>query len=182
MNNIKKIQQLYDQHGSKSYGENISQLQHAVQVARLAEQNNASDALIAACLLHDIGHLLYNDEIMNWGINDQHEIIGAKLLKELFGYAVSEPVKLHVTAKRYMCTVSKGYCKGLSPASRESLLLQGGPLNNQQKINKFEHHSYFNDAIKLRYWDDEGKNEDDEDIDFSHYVPLLKSLHSKSYK
>lgn len=176
MDIIEKIHTLYTTQGNKPYGESISQLQHAIQVAKLAEKNNADEFLIAAALLHDIGHLLYSEEIIDWNLNDRHELLGASLLMDIFGDKVAEPVKLHVMAKRYLCGVDQGYNDGLSLASRESLQLQGGVIGDSHKRSIFERNPYFEQAISLRYWDDEGKNKEDSDIDFSRYIGLLSSL------
>jgi [1-hydroxy-2-(trimethylamino)ethyl]phosphonate dioxygenase len=176
MKTIDRIYALYQSQGDKMYGENITQMQHAIQVAKLAENNNASDALIAAGLLHDIGHLLFNEQVVEWSINDKHEIIGATLLQGIFGEAVAEPVKLHVMAKRYLCGINEGYYEGLSVASRESLHLQGGSIGDSHKRSVFERNPYFDQAINLRNWDDEGKNTQDMDTDFSRYLGLLSSL------
>lgn len=180
MKSLDKIQILFESQGEKSYGEQLSQLQHGIQVAKIAESKNASDAMIAAGLLHDIGHLLYNDEIAKWELNDRHEMLGASLLKSVFGKDVAEPVKLHVMAKRYLCGVNNNYYEDLSEASKDSLELQGGAMRDVYKQNIFEHHPYFEQAVDLRYWDDEAKNPDDLDIDFFRYLPLLKSLQSKN--
>jgi len=176
MNSIDRIRKLYETHGASPYGEDISQVQHAVQVARLAELNNADDAMIAAALLHDIGHLMYSEELLDWEINDRHEVIGASLLRPVFGLAVAEPVKLHVMAKRYLCAIDPSYYEGLSDASRKSLELQGGAALDPHKKAFFERNPYFIQAIDLRLWDDEGKNSDDQNADFDAYVPLLRSL------
>lgn len=176
MNVIDKIQRLYETQGSKPYGEEITQIQHSIQVAKIAESRHASDALIAAGLLHDIGHLLYDDKINDWKLNDRHEMLGASLLKSTFGKDVSEPVKLHVMAKRYLCGINDSYYEDLSEASKDSLALQGGPIIDRHKQHIFENNQYFDHALELRYWDDEGKDSEDLDSDFSRYIPLLKSL------
>lgn len=178
MTNVAKIQSLYELHGQKPYGEDVSQLQHAVQVARLAEQKQSSESLIAACLLHDIGHLFYNDEIASWSLDDSHERIGASLLSGMFGESVAAPVRLHVMAKRYLCTVNEDYYDGLSEASRISLELQGGLLKDADQIKQFEQHVYFKEAVQLRIWDDEGKDIGVLDSDFAYFIPLLNDLQS----
>jgi predicted HD phosphohydrolase len=178
MKSIDDIWMLYQSQGSQPYGEDVSQLQHAVQVARLAEAHGASDTLIAAALLHDIGHLFYTEEVIGWQLNDRHEILGAGLLYKMFGEAVAEPVKLHVMAKRYLCGINHAYYDGLTSASKESLEVQGGPLDDSHKRSAFERNQYFEQAIELRYWDDEGKNPGDLNNDFKHFLPLLNSLYS----
>jgi predicted HD phosphohydrolase len=131
--------------------------------------------MIAASLLHDIGHLLYNEEMAHTGLNDRHESLGAKLLYNLFGSEVSEPVKLHVQAKRYLCTIDSHYYASLSDASRESLEWQGGLLS-ASALRAFEDNPCFNDAVNLRQWDDLGKDPQDLNTDLSHYIPLLQNI------
>lgn len=176
MNTVDRIRHLYETQGGKPYGEKVTQMQHAIQVATLAERNGARETLIVACLLHDIGHLLYSEEILHWNINDRHEMIAASLLKDIFGEQVSEPVKLHVMAKRYLCATDETYYDSLSPASKESLELQGGPMSDDHKLTLFERNPYFSQAIELRHWDDEGKDASNIDSDFSRYIPLLETL------
>lgn len=176
MDPVNQLQSLFEKYGAKAYGERVTQLQHAVQCAKLAEKEHASDPMIAAALLHDVGHLLYNDEISIMQLNDRHEFLAAQLLERLFGQAVAEPVKLHVMAKRYLCGVNEGYYEGLSEASKESLRLQGGPLEVARQISAFERNTCFEEALDLRHWDDEGKDEHDTDDDFARYAPLLNGL------
>jgi gamma-butyrobetaine dioxygenase len=140
------------------FGEAVSQAAHALQAAHLAEQAGADDALVAAALLHDVGHLLHGlpEDLAERGIDGRHEQGGADWLARHFGPAVSEPVRLHVAAKRYLCTVEPDYLAGLSPASRRSLELQGGPFD-AAGVRSFEAEPYFRDAVRLRRWDDEAK-------------------------
>jgi len=176
MQTLADISGLFFKYGQKPYGEQVTQLQHAVQVAHLAEQAGASEALVAAALLHDVGHLLYNDEMAHANLNDRHEALGGQLLERLFGLNVAEPVRLHVLAKRYLCVVDEAYYEGLSAASKHSLELQGGRLSTAAQIQSFEQNPYFEDAVQLRLWDDQGKNSADLDTDFKRYLPLLQSL------
>lgn len=176
MDPVNQLQCLFEKYGANAYGEYVTQSQHAVQCASLAEQSHACDAMIAAALLHDVGHLLYNDEITELQLNDRHEFLGAQLLGRLFGEAVAQPVKLHVMAKRYLCGVNDGYYEGLSEASKESLSLQGGPLEDSRQIIAFERNPFFEQALDLRHWDDEGKDKHHSDDDFARFVPLLNDL------
>lgn len=182
MDPIQQILDLYRLYGNKPYGEKVSQIQHAVQVAKLAEKNNASEDLIAAALLHDIGHLLFNVSMAEMHLNDRHEILGAQLLNRWFGTGVSEPVKLHVMAKRYLCATNQGYYATLSPASKESLELQGGAMNDPRHFAAFERNPYFDQALDLRFWDDQGKSEMDKDTDLDRYIPLLYNLFENTSK
>jgi gamma-butyrobetaine dioxygenase len=140
------------------FGEAVSEAAHALQSARLAECAGADDALVTAALLHDVGHLLHGlpEDIAERGIDGRHEQGGADWLARHFGPAVSEPVRLHVAAKRYLCAVEPDYLAGLSPASRRSLELQGGPFD-AAGVRSFEAEPYFRDAVRLRRWDDEAK-------------------------
>lgn len=151
--------ELFRQRGGSQYGgEAVSQLEHALQVATLAEASGATSALIAAALLHDIGHLLHDlpDDAPERGIDDQHERIGARWLEERFTPAVVQPVKLHVAAKRYLCAVDPGYLQNLSEPSRISLVLQGGPMRADEVL-AFEREPFARDAARLRRWDEAAK-------------------------
>ncbi len=127
---IEEIVRLFERRGREAYfGEPVSQAEHALQAARLAEIEGAHDALIAAALLHDVGHLLHDlgEDVADRGHDARHEELGSDWLAARFGPEVVEPVRLHVAAKRYLCTVDPAYYDGLSPASKQSLALQGGP-------------------------------------------------------
>ena len=151
---------LYRQGGDRMYaGEPVTQLVHAWQCGRLAEKSGANAALQLASWLHDVGHLWVNAEGTPTlrGEDDSHENVGASLLAPVFGKAVAEPVRLHVQAKRYLVTTRQAYARKLSPDSVRSLLLQGGAMS-QMECAAFEAEPYFTDALKLRVWDDLGKN------------------------
>jgi phosphonate degradation associated HDIG domain protein len=153
------ILSLYEEHGNRMYaGEPVTQLEHAWQCGRLAEKSGASAPLQLASWLHDVGHLLVNGEGTPTlrGEDDAHELVGARLLLPLFGPAVSEPVRLHVLAKRYLVTTRESYSKKLSPDSVRSLEIQGG-LMTAPACTNFEMQTFFSDALKLRVWDDLGK-------------------------
>jgi len=155
-----KIISLFENKGGSMYGgEEVTQLQHALQCAHLASQNNASDELITAALLHDIGHLLHDlpDDTSDKGIDDVHEELGAIFLEKYFKPAVVEPVKLHVAAKRYLCSTVDGYWESLSRPSQISLEFQGGKMNETEMKN-FEKNPFYQDAIELRKWDDLAKD------------------------
>ena len=172
-----QIFELFRQCGSLTYGEDATQLQHALQVAELARRNQCSDAMIAAGLLHDVGQFM--DDAGNaaetLGIDARHEVQGAAFLAKFFPQAVSEPVRLHVAAKRYLCAIDPGYLNGLSRASAISLALQGGPMSAAE-IAAFEAEPFFADAVTLRHFDDMGKQPDWHVSDLASYRPLLESL------
>lgn len=155
------ILKLYRQGGDRMYaGEPVTQLVHAWQCGRLAEKSGASASLQLASWLHDVGHLWVNAEGTPTlrGEDDAHEHVGASLLAPVFGKAVAEPVRLHVQAKRYLVTTRQSYARKLSPDSVRSFHLQGGPMS-ETECALFEAEPYFTDALKLRVWDDLGKNE-----------------------
>lgn len=149
---------LQDGGAAAYFGEPVTQLDHALQTAALAEGARASDALVVAALLHDIGHLLAaraNDPAAD-GADPRHEAIGDRWLREHFGPAVTEPIRLHVAAKRYLCAIEPGYAAALSNASQESLALQGGPMSDDE-LREFGRTPWADDAAALRRWDDAAK-------------------------
>ncbi len=156
---VSHILECFRLRGNSRYGkEAVSQIEHALQTAYAAEQSNGSPQLIAACLLHDVGHLLHDlpDDAPDKGIDDEHEQLGAAWLIEYFLPEVVEPIRLHVAAKRYLCAVDKEYFSKLSPPSVQSLELQGGPMTKSQ-AEHFEVHSHFKAAVLLRRFDDQAK-------------------------
>jgi phosphonate degradation associated HDIG domain protein len=156
---IADILKLFNDKGHSEYGgEAVTQLEHALQTATLARENNASDQLITAALLHDIGHLLHdlpNDAPLK-GIDDVHENKAAVFLRKYFPEAVTEPVRLHVMAKRYLSSTEETYYSLLSEPSKQSLVLQGG-LMSSAEVSAFEQNPFFSDAVMLRKWDDQAK-------------------------
>ncbi|MCS6866865.1 MAG: HD domain-containing protein [Gemmataceae bacterium] len=156
---LARIDQLFAERGSSEYhGEAVTQLEHALQAATLAEQDGQPPQVIAAALLHDIGHLLHGwgEDYLDRHLNDQHEDLGARFLAHAFGPAVTEPIRLHVAAKRYLCTVRPGYSATLSPASVRSLELQGGPMTTDE-VRTFEAHPDCAIAATIREYDDRAK-------------------------
>jgi phosphonate degradation associated HDIG domain protein len=154
-------------------GERVSQLEHALQCAHFAQQAGAEDALVVATLVHDVGHILADGEhAAERGIDAKHEQSGANYLASVFGPEVSEPVRLHVAAKRYLCATDPGYFGRLSPASVRSLALQGGPMSPQE-VEAFEANPHAEAAIRLRQWDEQGKIVGLKTPDLEHYRPLV---------
>lgn len=152
--------QLFKEHGHSEYGgEAVTQVEHALQTATLAREAGAPGTLVAAALLHDVGHLLHElpDDAPNCGIDDMHEELAAHYLEKYFVPAVAEPVRLHVAAKRYLCATEPGYLEKLSAPSLLSLQLQGGPMSTDEAA-AFAANPFAPDAVQLRRWDDEAKD------------------------
>jgi phosphonate degradation associated HDIG domain protein len=152
------IRLMTERGGEAYFGEPVSQLEHALQTAWLATRAGASRELVLAALLHDVGHLLHDlsESVAAEGIDTRHEVAGYEWLLTRFGAQVAEPARHHVAAKRYLCRVDPGYLARLSPASIQSLQLQGGPFNAEE-IRIFESEPYYREAVMVRRWDDEAK-------------------------
>lgn len=168
---IAEIENIFVEMGSNTYGEGITQTEHGVQCAELALRAGEGPELITAALLHDIGHLL--EEVSAEHGNFRHDKVGADYLLPLFGEKVAEPVRLHAQAKRYLCTVEDGYLEGLSEASAYSLKHQGG-LMTEDEAAAFRQNPYFDAAIKLRRWDDEGKDPELASLPFNRYDEFMQ--------
>jgi phosphonate degradation associated HDIG domain protein len=173
---VQKIITLFNEQGDSEYGgEPVSQGEHALQSAHLALAEKAPSSLVVASLLHDVGHLLHAlpDDAPEQGIDDLHEELGHRFLIKYFTQAVSEPVHLHVAAKRYLCAVEPDYFALLSEPSVISLRLQGGPMSKEE-CQAFESNPYYKDAVQLRRYDDMAKvpNLAVEPIEF--YASFLK--------
>ena len=166
---VEEIEALFARHGSESYGEGVTMLQHALQTAALAQAEGADDSLAIAALLHDVGHFLQPTDD-SYGYH-KHDRSGGEWLARRFGAAVSEPVRLHVTAKRYLCATETDYFGKLSAASVHSLGKQGGPMSAQEST-AFAALPHAEAAVRLRRWDDGGK------VDGMH-VPDLRSYRER---
>jgi len=140
-------------------GEAITQLEHALQCAELARQAGASPSLISAAFFHDLGHLLHGlgEDCAERGLDDHHERSGALVLARWFGSDVSEPVRLHVEAKRWLCRAESDYHASLSPASQRSLELQGGVFSHAE-ADAWIARPHARAAVALRRWDDLAKD------------------------
>jgi len=178
MNITDQIFSLFEARGHDAYfGEDVSQQEHALQAAHLAENAQVRPALIVAALLHDIGHLIHGlpENIADQGVDGYHEAAGAKWLSAHFGPEVTEPIRLHVDAKRYLCATDPAYQGMLSPSSIQSLALQGGPVNPEE-VRALEANPYFAGAVLLRRWDDTAKVPGLEVPGFEHYRTLINAL------
>lgn len=170
---VAEIEAVFAERGAAVYGERITQLEHALQCAELADLDGAPPALVAAALLHDIGHLIEApDDAFG---QHRHDRGGGAWLAARFGPEVSEPVRLHVAAKRWLCAVEPGYFDRLSPASVHSLSKQGGPMNAQE-ARAFEAEPFHDQAVALRRWDEEGKRDGRVLLPLDHFRPLLAAL------
>lgn len=155
--------------GGQDYlGEAVTIAVHSLQAGGLALRDDAPDALVAAALLHDIGHFTQAEH---------HDDAGADWLATWFSPEVTEPVRLHVQAKRYLCAVQPSYAGLLSPASVHSLSFQGGPMTADE-VARFEANPYHRDAVAVRRWDDEAKDPDAQTPDYAVFVPILAGLAS----
>ncbi len=164
--------------GAEDYlGEAVTMAEHMLQGAALAEAEGAGDELVAAALLHDIGH--FTSEFGAYHPSDtedrHHDKAGAAVLAPFFPPVVSECIGLHVAAKRYLCATDPAYFARLSPASVHTLSLQGGPMSEAEAAD-FRRHPYHAEAVRVRLWDDEGKVAGRTTPDFAHYAPLLERV------
>jgi phosphonate degradation associated HDIG domain protein len=182
MTTCEELLSIYARRGSAAYfGEAVTVAEHSLQAAYFAQLSGASDALVVATLLHDIGHLIepMPDDIADWKTDACHELIGSRWLAARFGPAVWEPVRLHVPAKRYLCATDSAYISRLSAASVQTLRLQGGPMSAAE-IAAFEAQPYRREAVLVRQWDDQGKIAGLRTPDFTHYRALIDRLASTS--
>ena len=129
------IGDIFERRGADSYlGEQVTMSEHMLQGARLAEQAGADETLVAAALLHDIGHYTneFPEDALEQGIDNLHDEAGAAVLAPFFPTVVTDCVRYHVAAKRYLCATDDAYFGRLSAASVHTLGLQGGPMNAQE--------------------------------------------------
>jgi len=173
MSALAEIEALYARHGGESYGEGVTMLQHALQTAALAQAEGAGDSLVVAALLHDVGHFLQPTDD-SYGYH-KHDRSGGDWLAKRFGPVVSEPVRLHVAAKRYLCATEPDYFGKLSAASVHSLGKQGGPMSAAEAA-AFAASPHADAAVRLRRWDDGGKREGLHVPDFPAYRQRIARL------
>ena len=175
------LTQLLHEQGKNQYGgEAVSQLEHALQCAYLAEQADETAETVTAALLHDVGHLLAksgqtNPATASKGGDDLHQYIALPFLRGLFGSAVLEPIRLHVDAKRYLCATDPTYWNTLSEASKRSLVVQGG-IYEPQQVHDFELHAFAREAVRLRRYDDLAKIEGAPTPALKHYMKIMHDV------
>jgi gamma-butyrobetaine dioxygenase len=186
MSPVDRIAELFTAQGAADYlAEPVTLGAHLLQAGALAHAAGAGPALTAAALLHDVGHLrgadprddeteLSGRELMA-GTDNDHGERGAAWLARWFPPAVTEPVRLHVAAKRYLCTAEPGYLALLSPASVYTLSLQGGPMSEAEAAG-FKAGPHGEAAVAVRRWDDAAKDPEADVPDFGWYRPLLVDL------
>jgi phosphonate degradation associated HDIG domain protein len=172
------IRHLFEEFGGAAYsGEQVTQREHALQTAALAEAAGASSALVGAAFLHDLGHLLNRQggTPTERGIDDQHQYFALPFLRASFPEAVLEPIRLHVDAKRCLCAIDPNYFGKLSPDSVRSLKLQGGVFSDEQAA-AFLQKPYAEDAVQLRRWDDDAKTPGRVTPALDHYLKVVETL------
>jgi phosphonate degradation associated HDIG domain protein len=173
---------IFERRGAGAYfGERVSMREHALQAAHFATHEGAPPNLIVAALLHDIGHLLEEiaDDPADWTVDARHEEIGGHWLARRLRAEVAEPVRLHVPAKRYLCASDATYFAKLSPASVQTLKLQGGPMSSRE-VAAFESERYFREAVRVRQWDDAGKVAGLKTASLSDYAAMIDALTSEA--
>jgi len=174
-NIVEFIADIFERRGAESYlGEPVTMSEHMLQGAWLAEQDGAPEELVAAALLHDIGH--YTSEFGTYSPDDvedkHHDEAGREVLAPFFPPVIVECVRLHVSAKRYLCATDPTYFSKLSPASVHTLSLQGGPMSAEE-VKEFRRNPFHEEAVRVRIWDEGGKVADMKTRAFRDYVPLL---------
>lgn len=174
---LDELAELLEGKGARRYGlSDVNQLQHALQAALLAEQAGCDAALVTAALLHDIGHMVHGlgENPADEGIDDRHEELGRAYLAPLFGPEVTEPVRLHVPAKRFLCATEPDYFARLSADSVLSLKLQGGPMSADQ-VAAFRALPHAEAAVRLRRFDEAAKVAGLATPPVAHFLPHVRA-------
>jgi phosphonate degradation associated HDIG domain protein len=178
MLSLHDIEAIFARRGAGQYsGEPVTQLEHALQTAWLAERAGASPALVAASLLHDIGHMVNDcgETPTERGVDDLHQYHALAALRGVFPDDVLEPIRWHVDAKRYLCRERPEYYDGLSPDSKRSLALQGGVFSVDE-ARSFAARRWVADAVKLRLWDDQAKVAGERTPGWPHFGAILERV------
>ena len=182
---VERIAELFDRHGQQPYEgarrEPVTALAHALQCAQLGEWAHAAEPLVAAAFLHDIGHFLAAEAVLrNDRVDDRHEDLAIPFLAAGFDGAVTEPVRLHVQAKRFLVRADADYARALSPASVHSLALQGGPMSDEE-MEHFDALPFARDAVALRRWDDLAKEPGRRTPSIEWYLALLEDVRERPF-
>lgn len=172
------IGDIFERCGDEEYlGEPVTMAEHMLQGATIAEQNGQDEVIIVGALLHDIGY--FTSEFGTFSMEDTedryHEEAGAEVLSQFFPSVITDCVRYHVAAKRYLCATRPDYFKRLSPASVHSLNLQGGPMSDEEVV-EFEKYPKLKEIIQVRYLDEAGKRADMETPPFSHFAPMVQRI------
>lgn len=172
------LQDIFERRGGEEYlGEPVTMAEHMLQGATIAEQNEQPEIIIVSALLHDIGH--FTSEFGMFSMDDTqdrfHEDAGAEVLQDFFPTLVTDCVRYHVAAKRYLCATRPSYFDRLSTASVHSLNLQGGPMS-QDEVQEFEKNPNLKEIIAVRYLDEAGKHPDMETPPFAHFAPMVQRI------
>jgi [1-hydroxy-2-(trimethylamino)ethyl]phosphonate dioxygenase len=170
---VAQIRDMLEGRADGRYGlHHVTQKQHALQAAWLAERDGHDSAMITAALLHDIGHLVHDlgENPVEEGVDDRHEERGHEWLRTAFGPEVTEPVRLHVAAKRYLCATEADYFGKLSADSVRSLELQGGPMS-EAEVAAFRALPHAQAAVQLRRYDEQAKVKGLETPAVAHFLP-----------
>lgn len=169
---------IFNRRGADSYlGEDVTMSEHMLQGAQLAEEAGAGEEIVAAALLHDIGHYTneFPEDALEQGIDTHHDEAGARVLQAFFPTIVTDCVRHHVAAKRYLCATNATYFDGLSQASVYTLGLQGGPMN-EEEVQAFSRNPNLDAILQVRIWDDLGKVPGHVTPTFDHYAPILQRV------
>ena len=169
------IADIFARRGAESYlGEQVTMSQHMLQAAQLAEKAGAPEPVIVSALLHDIGHYTneFPEDALAQGTDNLHEEAGARVLAPFFPPEVTDPIRHHVAAKRYLCATDPEYFGKLSDASVHTLNLQGGPMDDAE-VTDFAKEPNLEAILRVRIWDDQGKDPAMETPDFAHYAPMV---------
>ncbi|MEQ8355425.1 MAG: HD domain-containing protein [Kiloniellaceae bacterium] len=172
------IADIFGRRGADSYlGEEVTMSEHMLQAALLAETAQAGDEIVAAALLHDIGHYTseFPEDAQDRGIDNRHNEAGAAVLAPYFPRIVIDCVRHHVPAKRYLCATDPAYFSRLSSASVHTLKLQGGPMSADE-VAAFRKNPNLEAALRVRIWDDEAKVPGRTTPPFAYYAPLLQRV------
>ena len=183
---IDRLSEIFTRHGARSYqGGGVSITEHMLQTAAAAEGASCTPGVVAAALLHDVGHFITDfarleddpkhASMLEAKVDRHHENAGARMLQPYFSAEVVEPIRLHVQAKRYLSAIEKDYVKTLAPQALHTLGLQGGPMSPHD-VAAFEENPYCRTAAMLRRWDDAAVVPGLKTPDFEHYRGILENL------